>query len=201
FRCDGGRRGADHAYAAYRFLRHREVDRTRFRAEFHRHRNRRVAGQGAAPRGVERGPDHDFLADVFLEFGVGDLATFVRDLRGRGLGEARNSCARDERHEQAGPACVNSSLHRVYAAAAARASIWRMNRSNRPATSCGPGLASGCPWKPNAGVSRNSKPCRLASNSEPWVMQTFAGRLAGSTAKPWFWLEIMTCPLAWSRTG
>ena len=33
-----------------------------------------------------------------------------------------------------------------------------MNRSNRPATSCGPGLASGWPWKLKAGASVSSMP-------------------------------------------
>ena len=67
--------------------------------------------------------------------------------------------------------------------------------------SCGPGLASGWPWKPNAGRSVRAMPCRLPSNSETWVTRTFAGSVAGSTAKPWFWLVISTCPVSRSSTG
>src|SRR3546814_1731111 len=44
-----------------------------------------------------------------------------------------------------------------------------MNRSNSGATSCGPGLASGCPWKLKAGASVSSKPWLDPSNNERWV--------------------------------
>ena len=41
--------------------------------------------------------------------------------------------------------------------------------------SCGPGLASGCPWKQNAGASVSRKPCSEPSKSETCVTLTFAG--------------------------
>ena len=55
-------------------------------------------------------------------------------------------------------------------------SIIFTNRSNRYATSCGPGLASGCPWKPNAGRSVRAIPCRLPSNSDTCVTRACAGQ-------------------------
>ena len=67
--------------------------------------------------------------------------------------------------------------------------------------SCGPGLASGWPWKQNAGRSVRARPCREPSNSETCVGRRFAGSVAGSTAKPWFWLVITTCPVSRSFTG
>src|SRR3990172_5563790 len=45
-------------------------------------------------------------------------------------------------------------------------SIISINRSNSGVTSCGPGLASGCPWKQYAGLSVRSSPCTEPSNSE-----------------------------------
>ena len=45
-------------------------------------------------------------------------------------------------------------------------SIIFKNRSNKGATSCGPGLASGCPWKQNAGLSVRSRPCTEPSNKD-----------------------------------
>ena len=74
-------------------------------------------------------------------------------------------------------------------------------RSNRYPTSCGPGLASGWPWKQNTGLSVHAKPCSVPSNSDTCVTRTFAGSDAGSTAKPWFWLVISTCPVSRSSTG
>ena len=56
--------------------------------------------------------------------------------------------------------------------------------------SCGPGLASGWPWKQNAGASVSAKPCSEPSNSDTWVTRTFAGSDFSSTAKPWFWLVM-----------
>ena len=35
-----------------------------------------------------------------------------------------------------------------------------MNRSNNGRRSCGPGLASGCPWNPNAALSCSAMPCK-----------------------------------------
>jgi hypothetical protein len=46
-----------------------------------------------------------------------------------------------------------------------------------------------------------STPCSEPSKSESWVGSSSAGKVAGSTAKPWFWLEIRTRPVARSRTG
>src|SRR5512134_3234271 len=56
--------------------------------------------------------------------------------------------------------------------------------------SCGPGLASGWPWKQNAGRSVRARPCRLPSKSDTCVGRSVDGRVAGSTAKPWFRLGI-----------
>ena len=80
-------------------------------------------------------------------------------------------------------------------------SISFANRSNRYATSCGPGLASGWPWKQNAGRSVRAMPCSVPSNSDTCVTRTFAGSVAASTAKPWFWLVIITWPVSRSCTG
>src|SRR5690606_1020707 len=75
-------------------------------------------------------------------------------------------------------------------------SIAAMNRSNNGATSCGPGLASGCPWKLNAGASARAMPWLLPSNSERWVTRALAGSVASSIAKPWFCEVIITRPLS-----
>src|SRR5690606_21983782 len=77
----------------------------------------------------------------------------------------------------------------------------RTKRSNNGWISCGPGLLSGCPWKLNAGRSVSAIPCRLPSNSERCVAVTLAGSVASSTAKPWFWLVIITLPDSRSITG
>src|SRR3546814_3883083 len=71
-----------------------------------------------------------------------------------------------------------------------------MNRSNSGATSCGPGLASGCPWKLKAGASVSSKPWLDPSNSERWVTRALAGSEDSSTEKPWFCEVIITRPLS-----
>ena len=47
-----------------------------------------------------------------------------------------------------------------------RLAIAEMKRSNSGATSCGPGLASGWPWKLKATLSVRSIPCRVPSNSD-----------------------------------
>ena len=39
-------------------------------------------------------------------------------------------------------------------------------------------------------------PCSEPSNSDRWVARTFAGSVASSTAKPWFWLVIITRPVS-----
>ena len=44
-------------------------------------------------------------------------------------------------------------------------------------------------------------PCRLPSNSDTCVTRAFAGSVAASTAKPWFWLVMSTCPVSRSSTG
>src|SRR4029434_62619 len=80
-------------------------------------------------------------------------------------------------------------------------SISFAKRSKRYEISCGPGLASGCPWKQNAGLSVSVKPCRLPSNNETCVTRALRGSVAGSTANPWFWLVIRTWPVSRSRTG
>ena len=88
------------------------------------------------------------------------------------------------------------------AAAAARAQLLlqaarhQAARNARTAAACraGPGLASGWPWKLNAGRSVRAIPCSEPSNSERWVARRFAGSEASSTAKPWFWLVISTRP-------
>src|SRR3546814_9836007 len=76
-----------------------------------------------------------------------------------------------------------------------------MNRSNSGATSCGPGLASGCPWKLKAGASVSSKPWLDPSNNERWVTRALAGSVDSSTEKPWFCEVIITRPLSRSITG
>lgn len=76
-----------------------------------------------------------------------------------------------------------------------------MNLSNSSRMSCGPGLASGWPWKQKAGRSVSSKPCSVPSNSETCVTRALAGRLAASTANPWFWLVMKTRLDARSYTG
>ena len=67
--------------------------------------------------------------------------------------------------------------------------------------SCGPGEASGWPWKQNAGLSVRARPCSVPSNSETCVATRLAGSVAGSTAKPWFWLVMDTRPELDSLTG
>ena len=62
--------------------------------------------------------------------------------------------------------------------------------------SCGPGDASGCPWKQNAGLSVRARPCSVPSNSETWVARRFDGSVFSSTAKPWFWLVMLTRPVS-----
>src|SRR5437764_6161755 len=79
--------------------------------------------------------------------------------------------------------------------------ILLMKRSNGYETSVGPGEASGWPWKQKAGLSRRSKPCSEPSNSETWVTRQLAGRVAWSTAKPWFWDVIRTFLESRSWTG
>src|SRR5207342_1472990 len=74
-------------------------------------------------------------------------------------------------------------------------------RSNNGPTSCGPGLASGWPWKLKAGASVSSMPWLLPSNNERCVTRTLAGNVDSSTAKPWFWLVMRTRPLSRSITG
>src|SRR6185295_6723401 len=74
-------------------------------------------------------------------------------------------------------------------------------RSNRYPISRGPGLASGCPWKQNAGRSVLARPCSEPSKRDTCVGRRFFGMLFGSTAKPWFWLVITTCPVSRSFTG
>ena len=73
--------------------------------------------------------------------------------------------------------------------------------TNSGARSCGPGLASGWPWKLNAGRSVQAMPCSEPSNSERCVARTLAGSVASSTAKPWFWRVIITRPVSSSCTG
>src|SRR6185312_6624096 len=75
------------------------------------------------------------------------------------------------------------------------------NFSNRYATSLGPGLASGWPWKQNAGRSVSAKPCNEPSKRETCVTRVFAGSVSGSTEKPWFCEVISTRPLSRSFTG
>ena len=67
--------------------------------------------------------------------------------------------------------------------------------------SCGPGEASGWPWKQNAGRSVRARPCSVPSNSLTCVGRRLAGSDASSTAKPWFWLVMLTRPLSRSFTG
>src|SRR6185369_5258298 len=80
-------------------------------------------------------------------------------------------------------------------------SIIFTNLSNSTCISCGPGLASGWPWKLYAGLSVSSMPCSEPSNSERCVGRTFAGSVFSSTWKPWFWLVMKTRPVSRSCTG
>jgi hypothetical protein len=64
-----------------------------------------------------------------------------------------------ERYSSAQPSQKDLKHHRFRC-------IIPINRSNKGFRSCGPGLASGCPWKLNAGQSVSSMPCRLPSNRE-----------------------------------
>ena len=99
-------------------------------------------------------------------------------------------------------AAVLPEVRRAGAAGVApRRSIDSTKRANSGARSCGPGLASGWPWKLNAGRSVQAMPCSEPSNSERCVARTFAGSVASSTAKPWFWLEMNTRPESSSITG
>ncbi len=50
-----------------------------------------------------------------------------------------------------------------------RRTIRNTKCSNSGRRSCGPGLASGWPWKPKAGRSVRATPCSEPSNSERWV--------------------------------
>ena len=43
--------------------------------------------------------------------------------------------------------------------------------------SCGPGEASGWPWKQNAGLSVRAKPCSVPSNRLMWVARRLAATL------------------------
>ena len=52
-----------------------------------------------------------------------------------------------------------------------------------------------------AGRSVRAMPLLEPSKSETWVSTAFAGRLAGSTAKPWFIETISTLPVVLSCTG
>ena len=65
----------------------------------------------------------------------------------------------------------------------------------------GPGEASGWPWKQKAGWSVRSRPCSVPSNRLIWVARRLDGSVSASTAKPWFWLVMLTRPLARSFTG
>ena len=67
---------------------------------------------------------------------------------------------------------------------AVRLTIRYMKCSNSSRRSCGPGLASGCPWKLKAGRSVRSRPCSEPSNSERWVARSVArqGRLVDREA-------------------
>src|SRR5690606_3399437 len=76
-----------------------------------------------------------------------------------------------------------------------------MNRSNSGDTSCGPGLASGWPWKEKPGASVSSMPWLVPSNSERWITRTLSGRLDSSTAKPWFCEVIITRPRSEEHTS
>ena len=67
--------------------------------------------------------------------------------------------------------------------------------------SCGPGDASGWPWKQNAGLETCARPCRVPSKSDTCVGRIVGGSDFGSTAKPWFWLVMLTRPLSRSLTG
>ena len=67
--------------------------------------------------------------------------------------------------------------------------------------SCGPGEASGWPWKQKAGLSVRAKPCSVPSNKLRWVALRWLGRVVSSTAKPWFWLVMHTRPESRSFTG
>ena len=67
--------------------------------------------------------------------------------------------------------------------------------------SCGPGLASGWPWKQKAGRSVRARPCSVPSNRLTCVARSVVGSVLSSTAKPWFWLVMLTRPLSRSFTG
>src|SRR5690606_7919172 len=82
-----------------------------------------------------------------------------------------------------------------------RSRIDATNLSNSGARSCGPGLASGWPWKLKAGASVSSMPWLVPSNSERWVTRAFAGSVASSMQKPWFCEVISTRPESRSCTG
>jgi len=57
--------------------------------------------------------------------------------------------------------------------------------------SCGPGEASGWPWKQKAGRSVRSKPCkRVVKQADMRCTQVWQAESFASTAKPWFWLVI-----------
>ena len=79
--------------------------------------------------------------------------------------------------------------------------MFAINWSNNGATSCGPGLASGWPWKLNAEVSVRAIPCSDWSNNDWCVILRLMGKVFSSIAKPWFWLVIMTTPDSMSWTG
>ena len=51
-----------------------------------------------------------------------------------------------------------------------------MKRSNNGSRSWGPGLASGCPWKPKAGFPLIAMPCNDSSNNERCVGSTSSGQ-------------------------
>src|SRR5439155_6333364 len=81
---------------------------------------------------------------------------------------------------------------------------WRIipvKRSNRYRLSRGPGEASGWYCTENTGLSLSAMPQFEPSNSDTWVSTAFAGRLARSTAKPWFIEVISTFPVVRSLTG
>jgi hypothetical protein len=59
------------------------------------------------------------------------------------------------------------------------ASMSARKRSKRGCTSCGPGLASGCPWKLNAGCRAMAMPCSVPSNVRATHRSLFDGSLQG----------------------
>jgi hypothetical protein len=77
--------------------------------------------------------------------------------------------------------------------AAARQSINSDENGRTGLTSCGPGLASGWPWKLNAGRSVRDALQRAVEQRAVGGAHV-AGSVASSTAKPWFWLVIITVP-------